>query len=78
MGNSTAGRSAILKSGAAAVVAAVTMVVASAQPQRTATATKLTPPKEQFGHDIGDDYYLVNYTQYVEYLQQAATASPIA
>ena len=26
--------------------------------------------KKQFGHDIGDDYFLVNYTQYVEYLQK--------
>ena len=69
MGNSTAGRSAILKGGAAAVVAAVTMVVAAAQPQRTATAA-LTPPKAHFGHDIGDDYYLANYTQYVEYLHK--------
>src|SRR6185295_8841268 len=65
MGNSTAGRSAILKGG----VAAVTMVVAAAQPQRTATAA-LTPPKAHFGHDIGDDYYLANYTQYVEYLHK--------
>ena len=27
-------------------------------------------PETQFGHDIGDDYVLVNYTQYVEYLQR--------
>ncbi len=33
-------------------------------------APKLTSPQEQFGHDIGDDYVLVNYTQYVEYLQK--------
>src|SRR5438067_1542377 len=31
---------------------------------------RVTTPKEQFGHDIGDDYFLVNYTQYVEYLQK--------
>src|SRR5205823_6102968 len=31
---------------------------------------KLTSPKGQFGHDIGDDYFLVNYTQYVEYLRK--------
>ena len=30
----------------------------------------LTTPKAQFGHDIGDDYFLANYTQYVEYLQR--------
>jgi hypothetical protein len=33
-------------------------------------APKLTTPKEQFGHDIGDDYVLVNFTQYVEYLRK--------
>ena len=30
----------------------------------------ITSPRTQFGHDIGDDYFLVNYTQYVEYLQK--------
>ena len=32
-------------------------------------------PGSQFGHDIGDDYVLVNYTQYVEYLQRLARES---
>src|SRR5215472_16363759 len=32
--------------------------------------SKLTTPKEQFGFNIGDDYVLVNYTQYVEYLKK--------
>src|ERR1700757_4787063 len=27
----------------------------------------VTSPREQFGHDIGDDYFLVNYAQMVEY-----------
>src|SRR5215510_9820325 len=31
---------------------------------------KITSPKEQFGHDIGDDYVLVNYTQYETYLKK--------
>jgi hypothetical protein len=31
---------------------------------------KVTSPKEQFGHDIGDDYFLVNYTQYEAYLKK--------
>ena len=30
----------------------------------------ITSPKEQFGFNIGDDYRLVNYTQYVEYLKK--------
>jgi Zinc carboxypeptidase len=32
--------------------------------------SKLTTPKEQFGFDIGDDYVLVNYTQYIDYLKK--------
>lgn len=34
------------------------------------TATAVTTPRQQFGHDIGDDYVLVNYTQYVDYLKR--------
>ena len=30
----------------------------------------VTTPKQQFGHEIGDDYVLVNYTRYVEYLKK--------
>ncbi|SEF73719.1 Zinc carboxypeptidase [Bryocella elongata] len=35
----------------------------------------ITTPKQQFGHDIGDDYQLVNYTQESEYLQKLAKES---
>ena len=35
----------------------------------------ITSPKQQFGHDIGDDYELVNYTQESEYLQKLAKES---
>ncbi|HEX4932578.1 MAG TPA: peptidase, partial [Gemmatimonadaceae bacterium] len=35
-----------------------------------AAAQRITSPKEHFGFDIGDDYRLVNYTQYVEYLRK--------
>src|SRR5437867_8222956 len=31
---------------------------------------KITTPKEQFGFNIGDDYVLANYTQYVDYLKK--------
>ena len=37
--------------------------------------TKVTTPMEQFGHNIGDDYFLVNYTQYVEYIKKLAQES---
>ncbi len=44
--------------------------VAAPVAQNKSAAPKVTTPKEQFGHDIGDDYVLVNYTQYVEYLKK--------
>ena len=53
--------------GVALVLVAYAAVVPRAQNRN---AGKVTTPKEQFGHDIGDDYCLVNYTQYVEYLQK--------
>src|SRR4030042_7166516 len=28
---------------------------------------KITSPQEQFGHNIGDDYWLANYTQLEKY-----------
>jgi Zinc carboxypeptidase len=42
----------------------------STAPAAKSAQPKLTSPKEQFGHEIGDDYFLVNYTQYVEYLHK--------
>src|SRR5947207_1996394 len=32
--------------------------------------SRVTTPKQQFGFNIGDDYVLVNYTQYVDYLKK--------
>jgi hypothetical protein len=37
---------------------------------------KITTPKEQFGHDIGDDYWLATYTQLVEYWKKLEKESP--
>src|SRR5437867_2945822 len=31
---------------------------------------KITTPREQFGFNVGDDYVLVNYTQYADYLKK--------
>jgi len=45
-----------------------------AQP-KTAAATKITTPKEQFGSNIGDDYFLATYTQLGEYWQKLAKES---
>ena len=36
---------------------------------------KITTPKEQFGFNIGDDYVLVNYTQYEAYLKKLGQES---
>ena len=52
------------------VLACLTMAVPQAQTSRSAAAPKVTPPKDQFGFAIGDDYRLVNYTQYVDYLKK--------
>src|SRR5437899_11818642 len=32
--------------------------------------TRTTTPKQEFGFNIGDDYVLANYTQYVDYLKK--------
>jgi hypothetical protein len=55
---------------ALAFVALIAGAVAAPQAQNRSTAPKVTPPTEQFGHAIGDDYFLVNYTQYVDYLKK--------
>ena len=37
---------------------------------------KVTSPKEQFGFNIGEDYYLITYTQLVEYWNKLDSESP--
>jgi len=44
---------------------ALLLIAASLQAQG-----KITSPKEQFGFDIGDDYMLVNYTDYEKYIKK--------
>ena len=54
----------------AALWAAV-LATSALQAQRPgALLSQVTSPKQQFGFDIGDDYRLVNYTQYLEYLRK--------
>jgi len=54
---------------AAFAVAVVSLLAwSSAMPRAQTRGIPLTTPKAQFGHDVGDDYFLANYTQYVEYL----------
>jgi hypothetical protein len=47
---------------AAAVLLAGTMLVRPAAAQ-----THITTPLEEFGHNIGDDYFLANYDQFMDY-----------
>ena len=53
----------------ALLAAAIAPAIASAQ---------VTTPKEFFGHNIGDDYWLPNYTQFLAYWQKIAKQSPRA
>ena len=39
------------------------------------TAASVTSPRTQFGHNIGDDYFLVNYEQMIGYWQKLAQQS---
>lgn len=36
----------------------------------------VTSPKEQFGHQVGDDYKLINYTQFEAYIKKLESESP--
>jgi len=47
-------------------VALAAVLAASAAPAQT----RVTSPREQFGHDIGADYVLPNYRQLVSYWQK--------
>jgi hypothetical protein len=59
-------------------LAAGLFIVASGSTASTAAAQKVTTPKEHFGHNIGDDYWLPTYTQFTSYWQKIAKESPRA
>ena len=65
----------MLKRYSALVALAVAVTVAAPYAQKSAAAPKVTPPKDQFGFAIGDDYRLVNYTQYSDYLKKLQAQS---
>ncbi|HEX7938304.1 MAG TPA: M14 metallopeptidase family protein, partial [Gemmatimonadaceae bacterium] len=50
-------------------------LAAVAVPALAQTQAKLTSPREFFGHDIGADYQLPNYTKLVKYFEQLAKES---
>lgn len=39
-------------------------------PGTVSAQTRITSPRAQFGHNIGDDYFLANYSQMIEYWQK--------
>src|SRR4030095_9491866 len=51
------------------VVLALTLSLAAPNAQTPATP-KVTSPKTFFGHDIGADYVLPNYTKFTEYVKK--------
>jgi hypothetical protein len=59
--------------GAVAIVAALSMgtMMSSAFADQN-----VTTPMEEFGHNIGDDYKLINYTQFEKYFRKLAKESP--
>ena len=72
-------RSPAFRRRSAAVLATVLAAAALvATPLRLSAQGKITSPKEYFGHNIGDDYWLPNYTQFMGYWQKIAKESPRA
>src|SRR4029077_6799878 len=52
-----------------AILFCLLVMPAAASPQRRTVQTKagITSPRAQFGPDIGDDYFLANYSQMIDY-----------
>ncbi len=58
-----------------AAVLALGLVWQPAAPARAQAAPHITSPMEQWGHYIGEDYFLANYDQLEAYWQKLATES---
>ena len=57
-----------LKATIALLLCLLVIPAAGAPQARTAqTQAGITSPRAQFGHDIGDDYFLANYSQMIDY-----------
>ncbi|HEX9128084.1 MAG TPA: M14 metallopeptidase family protein [Gemmatimonadaceae bacterium] len=52
-----------------ALLLCLLVIPAAGAPQARTAQTKagITSPRAQFGHDIGDDYFLANYSQMIDY-----------
>ncbi len=60
---------ALRRRGAPVLIALLLLV----PPMLAAPAKTITTPKQQFSHDIGEDYFLATYTQLIEYWKKLAT-----
>ncbi len=56
--------------------ALIALVLTSVLGAEVHAQARITTPKEQFGFNIGDDYHLANYTQFMEYWRKLAGESP--
>ncbi len=52
-----------------------TLVFSSGAAAQQPVTASITTPKQQFGHDIGDDYWLANYDQFSAYWHKLAGES---
>src|SRR4029453_15724132 len=51
-------------------LAVLTIALAAAVPAAQAPASKVTTPEQFFGHKIGADYVLPNYTKFTEFVRK--------
>jgi hypothetical protein len=61
--------------GASLILAPVCTLVLSSSSAAQAPTASITTPKQQFGHSIGDDYWLANYDQFSAYWHKLAGES---
>ena len=54
----------------AAGLAVALATIAASAPSAQTKAPAITSPKQFFGFNIGDDYHLATYDQFVEYWQK--------
>ena len=66
----------VVATGAIGDVALSGQAAAPPRPVASAQAPKVTSPMQEFGHNIGDDYYLANYQQLMAYWKKLASESP--
>ena len=61
-------------------ITAIAQTPRPANPAQTAqappTASRVTTPMEEWGHNVGDDYFLANYQQLMAYWRKLEKQSP--